>query len=67
MSIPFLPPTTFPSYPPQAGWVSQAPAPVDRSAVPKLESCGQAALGLRETPESGVKTPFFKLPQSLAP
>lgn len=47
------------------GKVSPSPAPVDRSAVPeKPESCGQAALGLRETPEAGVKTLSSKLPQT---
>ena len=40
-------------------------APAGRSAVPeKPESCGQAALGLRETLEAGVKTLPSKLPQT---
>ena len=47
------------------GEVSPSPAPAGRSAVPeKPESCGQAALGLRETLEAGVKTLPSKLSQT---
>lgn len=47
------------------GEVSPSPALAGRSPVPeKPESCGQAAPGLRETPEAGVKTLPSKLPQT---
>ena len=47
------------------GEVSPSLAPTDGSAVPeKPESCRQAALGLRETPEAGVKSLSSKLPQT---